>query len=119
MNRGRITTCDTPERLKEGFEERHAVEVSLSPASDLEAKLGGLAGVTGVTRIGDKYRLYVEDVSDGVISIVSFAGENGLRIISLDTLRPSLEDAFVRLTGLSPEVLAAEKEARKKGGDAG
>jgi ABC-2 type transport system ATP-binding protein len=119
MNRGRITTCDTPERLKEGFEERHAVEVSLSPASDLEAKLGGLAGVTGVTRIGDKYRLYVEDVSEGVTSIVAFAGENGLRIISLDTLRPSLEDAFVMLTGLSPEVLATEKEARKKGGDAG
>ena len=119
MNEGKITACDTPEGLKAALDERHAVEVSFAPSADLEAKLGGLAGVIGVTRIGGKYRLYVEAVSECVESIVAFARDNGLRIVSLDTLRPSLEDAFVRLTGLSPEALAAEKEARKRGGDAG
>ena len=119
MNEGKITACDTPEGLKAALDERHAVEVSFAPSADLEAKLGRLAGIIGVTRIGGKYRLYVEAVSECVESIVAFARDNGLRIVSLDTLRPSLEDAFVRLTGLSPEALAAEKEARKRGGDEG
>jgi hypothetical protein len=44
-----------------------------------------------------------------------------LKIISINTLKPTLEDAFVEITGLSPEVLASEKEVvkREKGGSVG
>jgi hypothetical protein len=46
--------------------------------------------------------------------LVDFARENGLKIISINTLNPSLEDAFVEMTGLSSEVMATEKEQGKK-----
>ena len=34
---------------------------------------------------------------------------NGYEMLALNTLQPSLEDVFVKLTGLSAEVMLAEK----------
>jgi ABC-2 type transport system ATP-binding protein len=47
--------------------------------------------------------------------LIDFCRENNLKIVSINTLKPSLEDAFVKITGLSPEVMAIEKEHAKKG----
>jgi len=43
---------------------------------------------------------------------------NGRRVLAVDTLRPSLEDVFVQLTGLNAEVMLSEKSG-KGGGNAG
>jgi ABC-2 type transport system ATP-binding protein len=114
INRGRIVAVDNPERLKASIEEQHVIEVSFSPAQDLDNKLKGLNYVNNVSRVGDKFRLYVEDASEVVPLLIDFGRENNLRIISINTLKPSLEDAFVRITGLSLEVMASEKEFGKK-----
>ena len=53
---------------------------------------------------------YVEDPSETLPLIINFAKENRLKIMSISTLKPSLEDAFIKLTGLHPEVMAIEKE---------
>jgi hypothetical protein len=37
-----------------------------------------------------------------------------MRIEEVNTLRPSLEDAFVELTGVSTEAMSAEKENRRR-----
>jgi ABC-2 type transport system ATP-binding protein len=71
--------------------------------------------VSGVSRVGDKFRLYVEDASEAIPMLIDFCRRNNLRIVSINTLKPSLEDAFVKITGLSPEVMAIEKEHAKKG----
>ena len=114
INKGRIVTVDSPEKLKASMEERQVIEVSFSPSTNLE-KLKGLSCANDVSRLGDKCRLYVTDASEAVSSLVDFAKKNNLKIISINTLKPSLEDAFVKLTGLSSEVLTVEKEpARKK-----
>ena len=104
---------DNPEKLKASMEERHVIEVSFSPPESLD-KLKGLSCVTDVSRLGDKCRLYVDDASEAVPSLVEFAKKNNLKIVSINTLKPSLEDAFVKLTGLNSEVLKAEKEPAKK-----
>ena len=67
-----------------------------------------------ITQVGDKFRLHVENASETIPLLVDFARENGLKIVSINTLNPSLEDAFVEMTGLSPEVMATEKEQGKK-----
>jgi hypothetical protein len=38
----------------------------------------------------------------------------GLKVESVKSITPTLEDAFLELTGLSPVVMAMEKEGRKK-----
>jgi ABC-2 type transport system ATP-binding protein len=115
INQGKIVALDSPERLKARAEEGHVVEVSLSPATGLEERLKDLKYVNGATRVGEKFRLYVEDVSLAIPVLADFCRENSLKIISINTLKPSLEDAFIKITGLSPEVMAIEKEHAKKG----
>ncbi len=113
INKGKIVTVNSPEKLKASMEERQVIEVSFSPSNNLD-KLEGLSCVNEVSRLGDKCRLYVTDASEAVSSLVDFAKKNNLKIISINTLKPSLEDAFVKLTGLSSEVLTVEKEPAKK-----
>lgn len=115
INKGKIVAVDNPEKLKATVEERHVVEVSFSPSGDLNGKLRSLNHVNNVSRFGDKFRLYVDEASEVIPLIIDFARENGLKIISINTLKPSLEDAFVKITGLSLEVMATEKEHIKKG----
>jgi len=114
INKGKIVTVDTPERLKASMEKRQVIEVSFTASRGLEDKLKGLSCVTDVSMLGDKCRLQVDEASEAVPSLVDFARKNSLKIISINTLNPSLEEAFVKLTGLSPEVMKTEKEPVKK-----
>jgi len=121
INKGKIVAVDNPEKLKAAIEAHHTIEISFSPAQDLNDKLRSLKRVSGVSRVGDKFRIHVEDASEVVPLLVDFARENSLKVISINTLKPSLEDAFVKITGLSPEVMASEKEPikREKSGNVG
>jgi ABC-2 type transport system ATP-binding protein len=114
INKGKIVTVDNPEKLKASTQKRQAIEVSFSLTSDLEDKLKGLSCVSEVSVLGDKCRLQVDDASQAILSLVDFARKNDLKIISINTLKPSLEDAFVKLTGLSSEALTSEKDVIKK-----
>jgi ABC-2 type transport system ATP-binding protein len=114
INKGQIVTMDNPEKLKASIEQRQVIEVSFTMSRDLENKLRGLSCVTDVSMLGDKCRLHVDDASEAVPSLVDFARKNSLKIISINTLKPSLEDAFVKLTGLSLEVMKTEKEPAKR-----
>ncbi|MCL5949970.1 MAG: ATP-binding cassette domain-containing protein [Candidatus Bathyarchaeota archaeon] len=114
INKGKIVTVDNPEKLKASVEKRQAIEVSFSISSNLKDKLKGLRCVNDVSVFGDKCRLGVEDASEAVPSLVDFARQNNLKIISINTLKPTLEDAFVKLTGLSSEAMTTEKEPVKK-----
>ena len=113
INKGKIVAVDNPEKFKASMEERQIIEVSFSPPESFD-KLKGLSCVNDVFKLGDKCRLYVDDTSEAVPSIVDFANKNNLKIVSINTLKPSLEDAFVKLTGLSSEVMKTEKEPVKK-----
>ena len=114
INKGKIVTVDTPEKLKASMEERQVIEISFTLSQGLEDKLKGLSCVNDVSMLGDKCRLQVDDATEAVPSLVDFARKNSLKIISINTLKPSLEDAFVKLTGLSQEIMKTEKEAVKK-----
>ena len=60
----------------------------------------------------DRVRLYNDDGVTGVRAALDRAEAAGREVISIDTVRPSLEDAFIELTGLSAEVMQAEKGSR-------
>ena len=114
INQGKIVAVDNPEKLKASVEKHQIIEVSFSQPLNLEHKLASLKHVSKAVQVGDKFKLHVGNTSEAVPLIIDFARENGLKIVSINTLNPSLEDAFVKLTGLSSEVMKAEKEAAKK-----
>jgi len=98
INRGQVAAIDSPERLRLATRPQHSVEVSFeSPIP--EELLGKLPGVNLVKKMGDKYRLYTSRPGDVVASLVDMSRLHGSGIVSVNTLSPSLEDAFVALTG--------------------
>jgi ABC-2 type transport system ATP-binding protein len=120
INKGKIIALGSPEELKTKAEEEHIIEISFSISKDIEEyenienQLKNLNYVNSISRIGDKFRLYVENTSETIPIIIDFCRKNNLKIISINTLKPSLEDAFVKITGLSPEIMKIEKEAKKR-----
>ncbi len=90
--KGKIVALDTVAGLRSGAQRKTIVEMTL----------------VGENGQSEKRRVECEDgVESAVRQLLQEA--DGRRVLSIDTLRPSLEDVFVRLTGLSAEVMLSEK----------
>ena len=97
INKGKMVAIDAPERLRMATSGRHSVEVSFSDSVSLES-LAQLPGVNEVQKVGDKYRLYTDNPGGLAVTLVDHSRTARLKIVSLNILAPSLEDAFVALT---------------------
>jgi ABC-2 type transport system ATP-binding protein len=101
INKGKIAAIDSPERLKGTIQSVQSVEVAFSlNTPDMFDSLKRLANVSEVRKEGDKFRLFTEDPASVLAQLADFASSRGNRIVSLNTFGPSLEDVFIRLTGL-------------------
>jgi ABC-2 type transport system ATP-binding protein len=113
ISHGRIAAIDTPEKLKRTLEGLQSVEVAFEHASPNASKeLAELQGVTQALKEGDKFRLVTDDPPTVLSSVWDYAQRNSLRLITVNTVGPSLEDVFVKLTGIKP---ATAQETRQKG----
>lgn len=97
INQGEIAAIDSPEALKHEIERTRAVEVSFSDDVSPEA-VATLSAVERAEKRGDRFRLTTPDPDAVVKAAVAFANTRDLTIQSLETLGPSLEDAFTALT---------------------
>ncbi len=101
INRGRIAAIDSPERLKKTIQSVQSVEVAFEPAGLVgPAELGSIPHVSEVSKQGDKFRLITADPGQVFDGIMEFARAHDIKVIRVTTLGPSLEDVFIRLTGL-------------------
>ncbi len=89
--RGHIVALDTVDGLKAQASGRPTVEITV-------------AGEDGRT---ETLRLEGDDVEVTLRQVLAQVG--GRQVLAVNTLRPTLEDVFVRLTGLSAEVMLVEK----------
>lgn len=97
INKGKIIAISSPERLRMAYQENLAVEVSFSEKTScrlLEACTPG-----EVEEWGDKFKLHTDDPDKTIQKIMEVRKEHDLRIVSIQTVGPSLEDVFVKLTG--------------------
>jgi len=102
IREGRLAAVDTPERLKAAIAESQRVQVAFSGQAS-PSELASLPAVTHVESAGDKLDLYTGAPGELCQHVVDFARDRGLEIVSLNTLGPSLEDVFLRLTGNTRE----------------
>lgn len=101
INKGHIIAIDAPESLKKTYQSVQSIEVAFDHNStDLLDELSYLPMVNNAQKAGDKFKLFTEDPSEVINAVVSYALQHDLKILSITTLGPSLEDVFVRLTGL-------------------
>ena len=99
--RGHIAAIDSPERLKHTIQSVQSIEVAFDPVSPVRIEdLLRVSHVSEVRKQGDKFRLITEDPPGVIDGIMEYASAHHVRVISVNTLGPSLEDVFIRMTGL-------------------
>ena len=112
INHGKIAAVDTPENLKASITGSVVTEVAFSGEPMLE-DLCELPGVFEVYKVKDRFRLTSGNNFDLVGAIVDYSREKGFNILSINTLKPTLEDAFLRITGSTP---IPDDEMKTRGG---
>ena len=101
INHGRIAAIDSPERLKKTIQSAQSVEVAFDTTVPRRLEdLKQIPKVSEVRKEGDKFRLFTEDPSSVIPAIMEYARTNNAKVISMTTFGPSLEDVFIKLTGL-------------------
>ena len=96
LNHGKIASIERPEKLKHIIKTGISIEVAFDKRVE-ESRLM-FNSVSKVEKIGDKLRLYTEHPEDIIPMLVKYSQSSANKIISLNTLTPSLEDAFLELT---------------------
>ena len=96
INYGKIAAIDSPEKLRMKSSGLQSIEVSFDKTISIK-ELSKIRGVIETKKMGDKIRLYVKETSDVLDRLIDFARSKKLRIITLNTLAPTLEDVFLKL----------------------
>jgi ABC-2 type transport system ATP-binding protein len=111
IHHGEIAAIDTPEKLKATFQRTQSVEVAFDTPLD-SPDLKALPGVYTQVKAGDKWRLYTQEPSTLLPHLIRYAEGEDVRIVSLNTLAPSLEDVFLEITGQEMGTVAHEQRPR-------
>ncbi|MEA2056507.1 MAG: ATP-binding cassette domain-containing protein, partial [Patescibacteria group bacterium] len=96
INHGQIIAIDRPEKLKQTIKTKQGIEIAFEkkiPANKIDFK-----GVKNVKKIGDKYQIYAESKQDLLEDMIAFSKKSQNKILSIKTLEPSLEEAFIKIT---------------------
>ena len=101
INRGKVAAIDSPEKLKKTIQSGQSVEIALDPVPcQWEEGLGDIPTVREMQKLGDKFRLITEDPPTVIAGVMAYAERGHSRVISVNTFGLSLEDVFIKLTGL-------------------
>ncbi len=118
IHHGKIAAIDSPERLKQAFQSVQAVEVGFDEPHRVPCEeLARLPGVTTAREQGDKVRLYTESPGALIPRLVEWTQARNLSLASVNTLGPSLEDVFVKITGLEIATHESEENGQARRGN--
>ena len=111
---GRIVAIEAVADLLQPLREKHVLLVSCGnlPGSILSSLRDGFPDLTVSVKTGDQLRVE-SDVPIGVGPLIRFLEERGGEVTEARRQRPSLEDVFMRITGLETKIMRGEKD--KKG----
>jgi ABC-2 type transport system ATP-binding protein len=112
--KGKIVTVDTPEALKSSVGSDLPLEISFAAPpqkllEEVSAKLPNLQVVT----VNNKVRIYGGRPAEVLEVMLQCAKHAGVEVEAVTAVRPTLEDAFIKITGLEPTVMVTEKGGRQ------
>ena len=105
---GRIVVLDTPAEIKKRVRAQSVIRVEFSRMPD-GSLLKGLHSLGKLEVEGRSIRLQVENTSEALDSLFKLTSSEGVSLEAIETGQPTLEEAFVELTGLSTDRMRREK----------
>ena len=112
---GRVVRSDTVANLIQQVKEKHVVQIVASKSeSVLNDKLAAVFPHLGFQVLSDGLIRVESTAPIHVGPLVRFLEDQGAEVMEARRMRPSLEDVFVRVTGI--ELDAMKKEKEKAGG---
>jgi ABC-2 type transport system ATP-binding protein len=114
---GRIVRVDTVEHLVQAVQERYIVQIAYaSPLGDMHGKLAAAFPNLEFQALAKELIRVEASAPVHVGPLVRFLEDQGAEVTEARRMRPSLEDVFVRITGIEADAVRKEKE--KTGGGA-
>ncbi len=110
---GKIVKIDTPKALEDSLQEVPILEVSIESSKPIHDNVFNELLSEKVHIHGKKIRIYTRDVSETISTLSRLSKEQEFKITELNTLKPSMEDAFIKLTGLSSDQMSVDKESKR------
>jgi ABC-2 type transport system ATP-binding protein len=106
--KGKIVVLDTPAEIKKRVRTQSVIRVELTRVPD-GSLLKGLHSLGELEVEGRSIRLQVKNTSEALDSLFKLTSSEGVSMESVETGRPTLEEAFVELTGLTTDRMRREK----------
>jgi len=109
--KGKIVKTDSPQNIKSSIEQESVIEFVFDrDISQFIKTLSEHLSESKVTAIDlNKIKILGGNPNNIFNSVSNLAKADNFEISSINTIKPSLEDAFVKITGLSPTIMAIEK----------
>ena len=108
--KGKIVKIDSPEVLKATVKENLPIEISFAEAMPRVAEeLSKMLPQLQIVGPDHRVRIYGGSLADILEVVLKFAKDKGVEMNAVTSIKPSLEDAFIKITGLAPTIMAVEK----------
>ena len=104
IDRGRLIALNTPEQIKNSTEGMRALEIKILNGVDQQRWIPIISKAEGVDKVfltEGKIRILSKDISQIITTVVNLVGKHGGKIENISVAQPTLEDAFINLTGKS------------------
>jgi len=98
VDHGVVIAIGTPRELKDRSSGTTRIEVRLSKAES-SGTLNALEGVVDAREVDGGYVMHSQRPPQTIVSLVKHLEAQGNELVSLEIATPSLEDAFIELTG--------------------
>jgi ABC-2 type transport system ATP-binding protein len=108
--KGKIRIIDTPQNIRSHVKEMEILEIGLDRVPDsLKNKLLSFSGIEKISIEENRIRFHTKNIDQVTLGIIKLFKEQEAKIETINTLSPSLEDAFVKLTGLDSDLMKIDK----------
>jgi ABC-2 type transport system ATP-binding protein len=94
---GRVAAQGAPAEIRRRVQSLKLVDVTFAPAVEAAPLLKACPAVRQATPQNDAWRLEVDEIHAALAQLVAFAAREGVQLAAVNTLAPSLEDAFMSL----------------------
>jgi len=102
IDRGHLIALNTPEELKNNTEGMRALEIKVLNGVDQQRWLPIISEAEGIDKVflaEGKIRVLSKDLAHAIPTVVNLIDKQGGKIESISVAQPTLEDAFINLTG--------------------